>query len=100
MREGFDIATARAVANLPVLCEYCLPYVRVGGRFVAMKGPSVEEELEAGRRASARLGGKFTSLELKELPGGDRRSFVSFEKISQTPTVYPRNSAKISKLPL
>ena len=100
LRESFDVATARAVASLPVLCEYCLPYVKNGGCFIAMKGPAVEGELEAGERAAGKLGGQILSIEERYLPGKDKRNLVIIKKSSQTPTLYPRNSAKISKFPL
>lgn len=96
-REGYDIATARAVAALPVLSEYCLPYVKVGGKFVAMKGPMAEDELAASKGAIKLLGGKTVELVAKKLPEGDERNFVITEKISQTPTKYPRCSSKIAK---
>lgn len=100
IRESFDIATARAVAALPQLCEYCLPYVKVGGRFVAMKGPAVKEEAEAAKNAVKILGGSNFEISTEFLPEGDERCFAVTKKISQTPTKYPRNSGKISKNPL
>lgn len=100
MRESFDIATARAVAALPALCEYCIPYVKVGGSFVAMKGPSVKEEAEAAAKAVKLLGGSEFTVLTEHLPEGDERCFAVAKKVSQTPTKYPRNSAKITKSPL
>ncbi len=99
-REQYDIACARAVAALPTLAEYCMPYVRVGGSFVAMKGPSAEEEVKAVYTAVKTLGGEKASLVVDCLPDGSSRSFVLVKKISQTPTKYPRISAKIAKQPL
>ena len=99
-REGFDIAVSRAVAALPVLSEYCLPLAKVGGHFLAMKGASAAEELEAARGAIKKLGGQYKETRSFHLPGGDARSLVLIEKISQTPTVYPRNGGKIAKAPL
>lgn len=98
LREQFDIATARAVANLPVLCEYCLPYVKVGGYFVALKGPN--EEVDEGKKAISILGGKIQSVNDYELPCGDKRRLIIIKKISHTPTKYPRNSGQIAKSPL
>ena len=100
LRERFDLATARAVAPLSQLCEYCLPLVRVGGRFVALKGPDVEQEARQSEKAIALLGGKLLEIRRLELPDGSSRSFVMIEKISQTPPKYPRQSAKIAKQPL
>ena len=99
-REQFDLASARAVAALPALAEYCLPLVRVGGVFLAMKGASAAEELAAAQGAIRKLGGRYKETRAFHLPGGDARSLVLVEKISQTPTAYPRNGGKIAKAPL
>ena len=99
-REQFDVASARAVAALPVLCEYCLPLVKVGGNFLAMKGASGEEELAAARGAIKKLGGAYKETRTLHLPGGDTRTLILCQKISQTPTAYPRNGGKIAKSPL
>lgn len=99
-REKFDIATARAVASLKVLCEYCLPLVKVGGVFCAMKGHECEDELDDAFAAIKKLGGELGEVKKFELPDGSRRSIIVVNKISQTSTVYPRNSAKIEKNPL
>ncbi len=100
LRESFDVATARAVAPLAQLCEYCLPLVRVGGRFVALKGPEIQQEVQQAERAITLLGGKLLDVRHLELPDGSGRSFVVIEKISQTLAKYPRQSAKITKAPL
>ncbi len=100
LREGFDIACARAVAALPTLSEYCLPYVKVGGTFAAMKGPSASDEITAAYTAIKTLGGEKARLLTEKLPDGSDRSFILIKKISQTPTKYPRPSAKIAKQPL
>lgn len=99
-REVFDVATARAVAALPVLAEYCLPLVRVGGMFIAMKGSGAEEELHAARGAVEKLGGKYCGLRSFTLPDGSARALLFIKKISQTSPVYPRNGGKIAKAPL
>lgn len=99
-REQFDLASARAVAALPVLAEYCLPLVRVGGSFLAMKGASGEQELTAARGAIQKLGGTYREMRTMQLPGGDVRTLILCKKISHTPTVYPRNGGKIAKAPL
>lgn len=99
-REGYDFAVARAVANMRVLTEYCLPYVKVGGSFVAMKGSTAAEEVKEANKAIATLGGKLEAEDLFELPEFGGRGIINVKKISQTPTKYPRNSGKISKQPL
>lgn len=99
-REKFDLATARAVAKLNLLYEYCLPLVKVGGVFCAMKGPTAEEELKTSSKSCLLLGGAKPSLSTETLTGEETRVFVKVKKISQTPSKYPRISAKISKQPL
>lgn len=99
-RERYNMATSRAVAALPALCEYCLPFVKVGGVFAALKGPDVEEEARASERAVDLLGGELEELYEFELPGGQRRTVVLIRKISQTPAKYPRAAVKITKFPL
>ena len=96
-REQFDLASARAVAALPMLAEYCLPLVKVGGNFLAMKGSSGEEELTVARGAIKKLGGEYKETRTLHLPGGDTRTLILCKKISQTPTAYPRNGGKICK---
>lgn len=99
-REKFDFATARAVAPLNVLCEYCIPFVRVGGYFVSLKGSSGKEELERARKAISTLGGELSLFDEYTLDNGEKRSIVIIKKISQTPTKYPRKSKKIDTKPL
>lgn len=99
-RETADVVSARAVAALQILAEYCLPLTKVGGVFIAMKGSGAEQELASAKGAIAKLGGKFREARSFQLPGGDARSLVVCEKISQTPTAYPRNGGKIAKSPL
>ncbi len=101
LREKYDIATARAVAKLNLLSEYCMPYVRVGGSFIAMKGPSAPEEAEAAERAIKKLGGGEIVNFCETLPmEGGERIFCQVKKISQTPPQFPRMSQKIQKKPL
>lgn len=100
LREQFDIACARAVANLNVLCEYCVPFVKPGGVFVAMKGEKGEEEARKGTGALKLLGSDSPEVVKVKLREGETRSFIIAKKISQTPIKYPRNSAKISKAAL
>ena len=76
-REQFDLASARAVAALPMLAEYCLPLVKVGGNFLAMKGASGEEELTAARGAIKKLGGEYRETRTLHLPGGDTRTLIA-----------------------
>lgn len=99
-REVFDIATARAVAHLRELSEYCLPFVKLGGYFVALKGFDIEQELEESKKAIKLMGGEIQRIEKIVLPGENKRGIVVIKKISQTPTRYPRISAKIKKQPL
>ncbi len=99
-REKYDLATARAVAKLNLLYEYCLPFVKVGGIFCAMKGPTAEDELKTSAKACSLLGGAKPTLSTETLTGDEVRAFVKVKKISQTPPKYPRIYAKISKQPL
>lgn len=100
LRERFDFATARAVARLNVLSEYCMPFVKVGGHFVALKGPAAKQEAEDAQKAISLLGGEKPKIICENLTEDEQRCFCIIKKISQTPTKYPRNSAKISKQPL
>ena len=98
LREQFDIATARAVAPLPILCEYCLPYVKIGGKFVALKGPN--EDAKDSFTAYRTLGAEISDLKEYELPCGDKRQIIVYNKIKETPKRYPRNPSQIDKKPL
>jgi len=99
-REKYDAATARAVASLPVLCEYCLPFVKVGGIFLAMKG-NVEEEAEESKKAIVTLGGTIETLHSFTLPGTDmKRSIIVIRKVRATPARYPRHAGKPEKEPI
>ena len=101
LRESFDLATSRAVARMNKLCEYCLPFVKVGGRFAALKGPTAQEENDEAARAVAILGGRLCPLVRVTLPGTDLSHVLSVvEKTSSTPDKYPRNSGKIASKPL
>ena len=99
-REQFDAVTARAVAPLHVLAEYCLPFAAVGGMFFAMKSAAAQEELAAARPAIRQLGGKVKDCVEFTLEGAGARSIVRIEKCSPTNPKYPRPSAKIAKFPL
>lgn len=95
LREKFDFAVARAVAPLPVLAEYCMPFVKVGGYFLAMKGPN--EDIFAGENAVKLLGGKIENTVEYSLPCGDKRILAIIRKVSPTSAKYPRNACQISK---
>lgn len=97
-REAFDFATARAVAAMPVLCEYCIPYVKTGGRFIALK--SVNEDETQCEKAVKVLGGKIEKIKDYTITNGDSRRLFVVEKIGHTPTKYPRNPSIIKKKPL
>ncbi len=102
-REKYDICTARAVAALPVLAELCLPLVRTGGKFLAMKARKGEEEWESAARAVSRLGGKLIARHTVTLSDGDEqdeRIIFEIEKIKPSPAEFPRAYAKITKNPL
>lgn len=99
-RETFDLATARAVAHLGKLAEYCVPLVKQGGFFAPMKAELTAEERRQGSAAAGILGAKQKQSFRYALPGGDAREIVLFEKISQTSAKYPRVSAQIAKSPL
>ena len=99
-REQFDIATARAVASLNKLSEYCVPLVKVGGCFAPLKAVLSTEEKEDGISAAGKLGCKLTNDNIYELRQGEGREILIFEKISHTSPKYPRNPAMVSKNPL
>ena len=107
LRERFDVAVARAVAAMPVLSEYCLPFVKVGGCFLALKGPDADREKAEASRGIGVLGGKVTGVDAFTLPkeaveGTEtmERRLIRVEKVRSTPPAYPRPSAKIVKAPL
>jgi 16S rRNA (guanine527-N7)-methyltransferase len=100
-REKFDIAIARAVSELSVLCEYCLPFVKVGGSFIAMKGPDITQELKDAQKAISVLGGEVIKTERFTLPNSDmERTILIIKKCRHTPTGYPRKSGKPTKSPI
>ena len=100
-RQSFDFAVSRAVANLSVLCEFCLPLVKVGGYFLSMKSVESGEELEAAQKAVKTLGGRVERTADYQIPGTEVVHRVIFiKKIAETPKNYPRPFAKIKKNPL
>ena len=101
LRECYDFAVSRAVARLNVLCEYCLPYVRLSGKFIAFKGGEADEEIKSASNAIQALGGKKTDVYGFELPeNSGSRTLVVIEKVQPTPDKYPRQNGKIKAKPL
>lgn len=103
-RESFDVATARAVAAMPILCELCLPFVKVGGKFVAMKASQGEKEAEESKKAALTCGGgdiEINRLALISEDGSlEQRVILTVNKTVKTPAKYPRHYSQISKKPL
>ena len=102
-RESFDVVTARAVAALPVLSELCLPFARIGGKFVSMKASQGEREAIDAKNAIKLCGGEIKSVDKLELLSDnppESRTIISVSKISPTPAKYPRHYSQISKKPL
>ena len=100
-REAFDMATARAVASLNLLSEYILPFVKVGGWMMALKGPTLEEELNQAQNALSILGGEFVREEKAVIPGRDWDHRLAYiKKVAATPEKYPRKAGKPEKKPL
>jgi 16S rRNA (guanine527-N7)-methyltransferase len=100
-RDRYDIVTARAVARLAVLNEFCLPFVRTGGRFIAMKGSDIEQELEESRYSTEKLNGSLQDVLRFTLPGeGSERHLIVIAKTSSTPKAYPRKPGTPLKEPL
>ncbi|MBE7031061.1 MAG: 16S rRNA (guanine(527)-N(7))-methyltransferase RsmG [Ruminococcaceae bacterium] len=101
LREQFDVCVARAVANLATLAELCLPFVKKGGYFIAMKGPVADQEVEEGKRAIQLLGGKVEEVCSYRIPDTDLdHRLVVVKKVSQTSPKYPRKAPKPSREPL
>ncbi|OXX83957.1 16S rRNA (guanine(527)-N(7))-methyltransferase RsmG [Paraclostridium benzoelyticum] len=100
-REQYDIATARAVAGLPILMEFCVPFIKVGGYFVCLKGPNADTELEESRKAMEVLGLEFVEKIDVELPEIElKHNIVVFKKVNSTPAKYPRKAGKPVKSPI
>ena len=98
-REQFDLCTSRAVANLSSLSEYCIPFVKEGGKFISYKSGEIEEEVDQAKRAIHVLGGKLDRVYKFDLHE-QKRSFVIIEKVKKTPAVYPRKAGTPTKEPL
>ena len=100
-REQFDIVTARAVANMAVLSEYCLPLVKKGGNFIALKGPKAEDELKSSQKALTTLGGKAIALKELQLPQStEDRTLILVKKVQPTPKKYPRQAGTPHRKPI
>lgn len=99
-REKYDLAVSRAVANLSALCEYCIPFVKVGGMFASMKSMNYSEETANADNAVTVLGGELSDVYEYTLPDNSGRSILVIDKITNTPNKYPRKGVKIKKNPL
>lgn len=101
LRENFDVATSRAVANMAVLSEFCLPYVKLNGYFVALKGPAIDEEIREGKKAIETLGGELESIIEVNIEKSDlKHNIVEIKKIKKCPKTYPRKAGSINKKPI
>ena len=99
-RESYDLSFARAVSHLRELSEYCIPFLKLGGSFIAMKGSSIKDELNEAGRAISEMGGKLAEVHTVILPNENTRNLVEIEKVAPTPDKYPRPSAKMAKKPI
>lgn len=100
-RESYDIVLSRAVASMSVLCEYCMPFAKVGGFFLCQKGPDIKAELEEAGAAIKALGGKVREIKEYQLPFSDiKHNIIVIEKIAATPTKYPRKPGKPAASPI
>ena len=101
LRENFDIAVSRAVARLPVLCEYCLPFVKRGGYFLALKGREYQDEIKEAAKAIKVMGGSKVTERLVKLPAlDDVRAIITIKKDMPTPKAYPRKAGTPAKKPI
>ncbi len=100
-RESFDVAVSRAVANLSTLLEYLMPFVKVGGTCICMKGPNIEKELEEGKRAIVELGGRIQKIDKFYLPDSDiERNIIIIKKVNKIKDKYPRKAGTPAKEPI
>ena len=100
-REKYDIAVSRAVANLSTLSEYMLPFVKIGGKCICMKGPNIDEEVENAKGAISKLGGRIKSIDNFKLGNTENeRNIIVIEKIAHTNPKFPRKAGLPSKEPL
>lgn len=100
LREKFDIATSRAVANMNTLSEYLIPFVKKGGKVIALKGKNGTEELNKAKGGIKKLGGEVEKCFDFSLPTGDERTIIVINKAEHTPKTYPRSNGKIKNSPL
>ena len=100
LRGRFDCATARAVAQLAVLCEYCLPLLKVGGKMLALKGPDCAAEIASAKKAVEVLGGSIAAVHEYALADQGQRTLIVIEKVKSTPKKYPRQRVKLNEKPL
>lgn len=101
LREKFDVCVSRAVANLAVLAELCLPFVKVGGVFMALKGPLADTEIEQGKKAISALGGEIVGITEFDIPFTDlNHKIIMIKKVRHTPPQYPRKAGVPSKNPI
>ena len=100
-REKYDVAVSRAVANLPVLLEYLIPFIKLNGVCICMKGANIEEEVKSSEKALKELGGEIEAIHNFKLPGTDAtRNIIIVRKIANTPKKYPRKAGTASKNPI
>ena len=101
LRGKFDVAVSRAVANMSVLSEFCIPYVKISGNFIALKGPAIEEELKESKNAITKLGGELKKIIEVNIEGTDlRHNIVIVDKVRECPNQYPRKAGIVTKKPL
>lgn len=100
LRAKYDVATARAVSSVAVLCEYCLPLLKIGGKMLALKGPDCAGEIKSAANAIKILGGRLGEVKEYELAEAGSRTLVVIEKVSHTPIKYPRQRVKLTEKPL
>jgi 16S rRNA (guanine527-N7)-methyltransferase len=100
LREKYNTVVSRAVASLPALCEFCLPFVKTGGVMLAMKGANLKQECGDSAAALTALGGELEHIHEYMLPSGDRRTLIVIRKTRATPSAYPRKRVNIAKNPL
>ena len=101
MREDFDTVVSRAVANMTVLSELCLPFLKVGGQFLALKGPLADEELKNAKRAISILGGEVSDVFEAKIPYTDlQHKIIVVKKVRHTPMQYPRKAGIVTKVPI
>ena len=99
-REIYDIAVSRAVANMSTLLEYLLPYIKINGICICMKGPNIDDELKNAKKALNIFGGEIINIDKFRLPDESKRNIIIIKKVKNTPLKYPRNNNKPLKEPI